>query len=561
MVTPWIPAKIIGEALPDKDQHQFLKWLGLLLGLQIMIAVLSLWHGHIMRKIGGRVVFDLRRRMYRHLHRLSLGFFEARGSGEIIARMMNDVAAITTLVTGTAMNTIVSVCKAVGILAVLFFFSWKIALLALAVMPLHFLEYFLFRRRLSHLSWNVSEKTSQIYGKASEVFGAAKMVKAYSRESRELRTLVSQFREKYELEVRAGFLSSIWGWSAESISNIGNVVVMLVCGIAVILGGGLGIDGVTKYIVVISYVGMLYAPISQLIAVANQLIPAKVGMQRVFEILDMEPDVVDAPSPLSTPLRGGVQFDGVGFAYPTSKKVLNDISFSASTGEVVALVGPSGSGKTTIAGLIARLYDCTEGEVLLDGVDIRNFGLASLRNQMSVVLQETFLFRGTIRENLRYGKPEATQEEIEQAARSANAHEFIQTMPNGYDTIVGSHGARLSGGQRQRLAIARALIREPKILILDEATSSLDAVSEAKVQEALVALMEDRTTFIIAHRLSTVRNADKILVLNEGQIVQAGTHEQLIGEAGLYRELYDPDWAKEKEEREERELQRLAAVA
>jgi subfamily B ATP-binding cassette protein MsbA len=558
LITPLFGAKIIGVALPEKNLNLFLTCLVGLLITQLLHAGLSLWNGHVLRMVGGRVVFDLRRRMYKHLQHLSLSFYESRGSGEIMARLMNDVASITTLVTGTALNTIVSVCSGLAILGLLFYIDWVVALTALAVMPLHFLSWFAFKRRLSHQSWMSSEKTSQIYGKANEVLDAAKMVKAYSCETREIRTLITQLREGYEIDVKSGLLANTWGWASNLISNWGVLLVMLVCGSAVVLGRDLTVE---KYILLMGYVAMLYAPIAQLVSVAHQIIPAKVGMQRVFEILDMEPEVDEMPMGLRKPLTGDVVFQGVGFAYPNGKQVLTDICFHAKPGEMIALVGPSGSGKTTIANLIARFYDRTHGSIKLDGVDIQDYAMASLRNQMSMVLQETHLFRGTIRENLLYGKPDATEEQIIAAARLANAHEFIQAMPNGYDTVLGSRGARLSGGQRQRIAIARALIRDPKLLILDEATSALDAASEAKVQEALDKLMADRTTFVIAHRLSTIKNADRILVLDNGHIVQSGTHEELMVADGLYRKLYDPEWAKQREAQEESELRELAAVA
>ena len=560
LLTPIFPAKIIGKALPDADKGLFMICLGLLAVVQLASTLITLWNQHIMRTTGGRVVFDLRRKMYAHLQRLSLSFYEDRGSGEIMSRMMNDVATITSLITGTALSTVVSICKALGILVLLFYLNWAIALLALVVMPLHYLGYFVFQKRLSYQSWKSSEKTSQIYGKANEVFEAAKMVKAHSSESREVRTLTGQLREGYEIDVRSGLLSNIWGSASNLVSEWGFMLVMLACGTAVILSQSKTID-VERYVLLMSYVTMLYAPIGQLIAVANQLIPARVGMQRVFEILDMEPEVEDKPGALHIPIVGKVEFNQVGFAYPNGKRVLTDISFTAEPGQVIALVGPSGSGKTTIANLIARFYDRTEGAILLDGIDIADYSLGTLRNQSSIVLQETHLFRGTIRENLQYGKPDATQREIERAAALAHADEFIHAMANGYDTIIGNRGARLSGGQRQRLAIARALIREPKILILDEATSALDSASEAKVKEALNTLMADRTTFIIAHRLSTIQNADNILVLDNGRIVQSGTHEQLIDEYGLYRKLYDPDWAKQQEQREEEELTALTQIA
>ena len=394
------------------------------------------------------------------------------------------------------------------------------------------------------------------------------MVKGYSAEQREVKTLVGQLREGYEIGLRSGWLSNSWGAFTNSVSHIGSLIVMIACGMVVVWLDLTGLSpeqskeeiqqGVVNFSAMIAYVGMLYAPISQLINVVGQIIPARVGLMRVYEILDLEQDVVDKPDALHRKITGEVEFRDVCFAYPMDKQVLSDISFRASPGQVIALVGPSGAGKTTIANLIARFYEPTQGTILIDEIDITDYAVHSLRNQMSLVLQETYLFRGTVKENLLYGKPNASQEEVVSAASLANAHEFIQAMPYGYDTIIGAHGARLSGGQRQRLAIARALIRDPRLLILDEATSALDTASEMKVQEALETLMHDRTTFIIAHRLSTIRDASQILVLDNGHIVQRGTHDELIEQEGLFRKLYDPKWARQKEKDEEAELVRLS---
>jgi subfamily B ATP-binding cassette protein MsbA len=398
---------------------------------------------------------------------------------------------------------------------------------------------------------------SQIYGKVSEVLGAMKMVKSHSGEMRESRSLVTQLRESYDINLYSGNLGSIWGHATGNISYVGQVAVMLVCGSAV-LDDNLSIE---DYILLMSYVGMLYQPVSELIGVAQQILPAKVGITRVFEIMDMEPEIVDPPDGSREAIRGDVIFDDVNFAYPQGDQVLTDVSFRAEPGEMVAFVGPSGSGKTTVANLIARFYDRSQGDITIDGRDIREYSLRSLRDQMSIVLQETFLFRGTILDNVRYGRPEATEEEIEEAARLANAHEFICTLPDGYNALIGANGTRLSGGQRQRVAIARALIRNPRILILDEATSALDTVSESKVQDALSQLMKNRTTFIIAHRLSTIKNANKIVVLKEGRVAQIGHHDDLIDQQGLYRELYDPDWAKEQKRLRDLRIEELALAA
>jgi ABC-type multidrug transport system fused ATPase/permease subunit len=557
LLSPVWSARLIGKALPELDRQLFILCVVVLAVLHLSTSLISYAYSYQMRLLGGRLVFDLRRRMYDHLQRLSLGFYESRSSGEIISRMMNDVSAVTSLVTGTVLNAIISSFKALALLVVLFYTSTKVALVAIAVLPLHFLGYFFFRGRISHYAWKSSEKISQIYGKVSEVLSAMKMVKSHSGELRESRSLITQLRENYDINLYSGNLSNMWGHTTGNISYAGQILVMLVCGFAV-LGDELTLE---QYILLLSYVGMLYAPVSELIGVVQQLLPAKVGIRRVFEILDTAPEVEDRPDGTRQGIRGEVVFRKVSFAYDQGDQVLREVSFVAQPGEMVAFVGPSGSGKTTIANLIARFYDRHGGEILIDGRDIQEYALRALRDQMSIVLQETFLFRGTIVDNIRYGKPDATMEEIEEAARLANAHEFIGTMPDGYRSLIGASGTRLSGGQRQRIAIARALIRNPRILILDEATSSLDTVSETKVQEALAHLMKDRTTFVIAHRLSTIKNADKIVVLKEGRVVQVGTHEELIVAEGLYRELYDPEWAKERKRLRDERIERLAEVA
>ncbi len=558
LTSPRLSAKLIGKALTEPlDRDLFLILVGLLFAVHLLSNAFSFLYSYQMRVLGGRVVFDLRRRMYDNLQRLSLGFYESRSSGEIISRMMNDVNSITSLVTGTVLNTLISSFKAVAILAMLFAESLEVTLMAIAVLPLHFLGYFFFNSRISHTAWKSSEKMSQIYGKVSEVLGAMKMVKSHSGEMRESRSLITQLRESYDINLYSGNLGSIWGHTTGNISYVGQVAVMLVCGIAV-LDLELSLE---QYVLLMSYVAMLYRPVSELIGVVQQILPAKVGIRRVFEIMDMEPEVVDRPDGARDRIRGEVVFEDVSFAYAQGDQVLTDVSFRAEPGEVVAFVGPSGSGKTTIANLIARFYDRSRGEITIDGRDIQEYALRTLREQMSIVLQETFLFRGTILDNVRYGKPEATTEEIEEAARLANAHEFICTLPDGYRSLIGSNGTRLSGGQRQRVAIARALIRNPRILILDEATSALDTVSESKVQDALQHLMQNRTTFIIAHRLSTIRNANKIVVLKEGRVEQIGGHEELIDEEGLYRELYDPDWAREQKDLRDERIEELARAA
>ena len=351
LLSPIWMSILIAEALPGGDRELFIHCILILAGIHIITSLFSFLYSYQMRILGGRLVFDLRRRMYDHLQQLSLGYYESRTSGEIISRMMNDVNAVTSLLTGTVLNTVISSFKAVALLGVLFYYNVTVATVAIAVLPLHFLGYFFFRARISHLSWKSSEKMSQIYGKVSEVLGAIKMVKSHSGERRESRSLISQMRESYEIDLHSGNLSKVWGQATGNISYVGEVLVMLVCGFAV-LGQELTLQ---EYIMLMSYVGMLYAPISELIGVVQQLLPAKVGILRVFEVLDTAPEVVDLPDGLRGTLRGDIEFRNVSFAYAQGDQVLRNISFAAQNGEVVAFVGPSGSGKTTIANLSEQL--------------------------------------------------------------------------------------------------------------------------------------------------------------------------------------------------------------
>jgi ABC-type multidrug transport system fused ATPase/permease subunit len=441
LIAPVVSARLVGKALPDRNADLFVNCVLILVAIHVSTSIISYLYSYQMRVLGGRLVFDLRRRMYDHLQRLSLGFYESRSSGEIISRMMNDVNSVTSLVTGTALNTVISLFKAVALLVVLLYDSPLVTAVAVAVLPLHFLGYFFFRARISHYAWKASEKMSQIYGKVSEVLSAMKMVKSHSGELRESRALITQLRESYDIGIYSGNMSNVWGHATGNISYFGQILVMLVCGFAVLEEPDFTLE---DYLRVLSWVGMLYAPISELIGVVQQILPAKVGIRRVFEVMDTQPDVEDRPDGLRLRVSGNVAFEHVCFAYDQGDQVLRDVSFTASPGEMVAFVGPSGSGKTTIANLIARFYDRSSGEILIDGHDIMEYSLRNLREQMSIVLQETHLFRGTIFDNIRYGRPDATLEEVEQAARQANAHEFICTLPDGYRSLMGSSSGSAS---------------------------------------------------------------------------------------------------------------------
>ena len=538
-----LPMKIlIDKAFPSRDFSLVAMILCGLVLLNALRQVLSFINSYTIRYVGSRLVFDLRRKLFRHLQKLSLSYYDSIRPGEIMARLTSDVAAIQSLITGTALQLLINVFTCAAILVILFAMHWRLALVALAVFPLHLATYFIFGRRVSASSRRSSQKSQEIYGSAYEAVSSAKLIRSFNAETRANKSFVRDTKEGFSLGLDLGVLCMKWNSTEGVISSMWNIF-FLGYGATVVISGELQVG---SFLAFFSYVSMLYAPLWQFVSMLNQILPALVGMERVFEVLDMVPEVQDAANPVAIEnIRGVVEFQDVCFSYNGDEEVLKDVSFKANPGEMMAFVGPSGSGKTTIANLITRFYDRTSGTVLIDGVDIAQVHIPTFRDQIGMVLQETQLFSGTIEDNIRFGTPEAPREEIVEAAKQANAHEFIQHLPRGYEAHIGSMGMRLSGGQLQRIAIARAVLRNPRILILDEATSALDTASERLVQEALNRLMAGRTTFVIAHRLSTVRNADKIIAMEEGQIKQMGTHDELIETPGLYRDLYQPQMAKE----------------
>jgi subfamily B ATP-binding cassette protein MsbA len=457
---------------------------------------------------------------------------------------MSDVASVQQLITGQAIQLFSDILGFFATaIVILCYFPWYLTALALVMLPFHSLTYIIFSRRVQESAKQVRDKSATIFGSASEVLSGTKIVKSFTAEMREHQSFVTELRELFKLSFWQSSLTNWWSVISTFFHNCGRIVIFIVAGLAVINKT----MSVGDFIVYTGLAGGLFQPVLDFIGLTNQFIPAMVGVSRVYEVLETQPEIKDDENAVSLDnMRGEVEFKDVYFKYKTGDEVLHGISFHASPGEVVAIVGPSGSGKSTMANLLARFYEVTKGQILIDGVDIRKIKLRSLREQMGAVLQETFLFSGTIEENIRYGKPEATLEEVVEAAKQANAHDFIMQQPKGYLSEIGEKGVKLSGGQRQRIAIARAILRDPRVLVLDEATSSLDTASELLIQEALDRLMQNRTTFVIAHRLTTIRNANKIIVMNKGSVEQIGTHEELMSVDGLYRTLYEPQLVQEE---------------
>jgi ATP-binding cassette, subfamily B, bacterial MsbA len=495
--------------------------------------------------IGNRIVYDIRRRVFRHLQRLSLRYFEANPHGRIMARVLYDVEAVQYVLSGGMVEIVSNVITVIVIIVVLFVFNWQLALFAISVLPLYVINFMVFRARVRQAASESREQYHEVYSTLSESVSGVKVVMSFARESAEARKFVAECRQSIHLNMATGRWQAILGIGAGLLTSVANVAVLFFGGREVLITGRMTIGELMAFRV---YLMQLYTPIIALVTINDTINWVMTAVERIFETLDTVPDIEQRRDAVRLDrVEGEVEFDNLAFAYEAGEPVLEEISFLAKPGSSTALVGPSGSGKTTLVHLIPRFYDPTSGRILVDGLDLRDVTTSSLRNNIGMVLQESFLFSGTLRENIKYGRPEASDEEVVQASMAANAHDFIMEFPDGYETLVGERGTRLSGGQRQRISIARALLRNPRILILDEATSALDSESEALIQEALDNLMKGRTTFTIAHRLSTVMNADTILVLENGKIVERGTHAELATAGGLYARLCEVQFNKAQE--------------
>lgn len=484
-----------------------------------------------------KIAVRLRNDLYAHLQSLSLSFFERTKVGHLMSRMTNDVGMIQNSA-GQIIDVVSSPIGMISNLIAIFILNWRLALVSTVVMP--FMSYTVIKisRGMRSLTELLQIRLADVAAVVQETLSAVRIVKSFSMEGYETSRFESENRQTYGAAMQAVRRSAAMGPTLELIGVTGIAFVLWFGGKMVANHAVVGFDTgkMMTFLLMLKGISDSARVIGRMNITYHQTVTSA---KRVFDVLDEVPDVKDAPDATELPpIEGRVEFRDVSFAYQGTKPVLHDISFDVEPGQQVALVGPSGAGKSTIANLIPRFYEVTSGTVLVDGSDIRDVTVNSLRRQIGIVPQETMLFSTSVRENIAYGRIGASDEEIQAAAQAANAHSFIQKLPEGYDTLVGERGTKLSGGERQRVAIARALLKNPKLLILDEATSSLDVASEAIVQDALDRLMQSRTTIIIAHRLSTIVNADKILVMQAGRIVEAGTHAELIAKGGLYAELY-----------------------
>jgi ATP-binding cassette subfamily B protein len=524
-------------AIAGTDKLAILKFAALaMLAIAVLGALCSWAEKYLTTSIGQWVMHDLRRTLYSHMQRLSLAFHDHKQTGDLISRVTSDIDAIQSFVASGLLGGLVNVVTLVGMVSVMFYINWRFTLIALSVAPPLFVIVYRYTRLIKKSSREVRKKESEIVSTIQEVLTSIRVVKAFAREDYEQRRLEEESLEGIEIALRARGLKAKLTPIVEIIVAIGTTLVLWF-GARLVLSGSLSAGSLVMFI---WYLGKMYKPMQELSKMTDTYSKAAVGYERIREVLEMDGEVKDLPGARrAAPFQGKIWFDHVGFYYESETPILTDVNLEIEPGQVAALVGPTGAGKTTIVSLIARFYDPTSGTVKIDGADIRRFTQKSLREQISFVLQETVLFHGPVWRNIAYGKPDATRAEIFRAAELANAHEFIQEMPEGYDTIVGERGNTLSGGQRQRIAIARAIIRNTPILILDEPSSGLDAASEKLVFEALERLMHGKTSVVIAHRLSTIRQADVIFVVDKGSIVEHGTEGELLQRSGLYAELHE----------------------
>ncbi|MGP1586070.1 MAG: ABC transporter ATP-binding protein [Schwartzia sp. (in: firmicutes)] len=538
---PWIIKDMIDKVLAEKDMAMLNV---IAVGIVVTFFIRGIFYygqSYLVSFVGQRVIIDVRDVLFQKFQRLPLSYFDRHQTGEIMSYITNDVAALQNALVDRLIELVTESSIFVGSLVMMFLLDWKLSLLTLITVPLVGQAMKVFGRKLKSSGTVIQERLADITSTMQESIAAVRVVKSFGREDYEIERFHRQNELNFRAEMKNNQLMSLLTPTVEFLAALAVTVIVWFGGYEVVNG----VITAGALVAFLTYAVNLANPVKRISRVYGAIQKAMAGADRVFAIMDMPETIVNRPGAKELPeVRGEVVFDDVTFAYEEGKTALTHVSFSAAPGQMIAFVGPSGAGKSTIANLIPRFYEVSSGAIRIDGHDVRDVTMESLRAQIGIVPQETMLFSATVRENIRYGRLDATEEEVRQAAKDANAHDFIMALPEGYDTKIGERGMNLSGGQRQRIAIARAILKDPRILILDEATSALDTESEKVVQAALDRLMVGRTSFVIAHRLSTVFQADQIYVIEGGHIHEHGTHEALLAAGGLYSNLYRIQFSK-----------------
>lgn len=543
LYVPWIIKDVIDSVLAEKNAEMLNIIAAGIIIIFFIRGVCFYGQNYLMSYVGERVIIDIRSAVYEKLQRLSVSFYDKNKTGTIMSYVTNDVSALQAAMVQNTIDMITEGSVLIGSITAMVYLDWKLTLFTFCTFPFVLWLMDFFGKRIRKSGRRIQECTADITSILQETVSSARVIKSFVREDYEIERFCNQNFANFRANMKNAQLMALLTPVIEFVAAIGVTAIIWYGGHGVI-NGDLTAGSLVAFLV---YAVNISNPVKRLTRVVGSIQKALAAAQRVFDVLDMKEEIAEIPGAKALPqIEGSVEFKDVSFAYDKGEPVLKDVSFKAEPGEVIAIVGPSGAGKSTIANLLPRFYDTTSGSISIDGNNIAEVKVASLREQVGIVPQETVLFNGSLYDNILYGRLEATREEVEAAAKAANAHNFIMEFPNGYETMLGDRGLNLSGGQRQRIAIARAILKNPRVLVLDEATSALDTESERIVQEALDRLMVGRTSFVIAHRLSTIKNADKILVLQRGRIVETGTHDELMANNKLYSHLYNIQY-REKE--------------